>query len=113
MRFPQTRTWTGDGLSPRREMVSLQDGRCTLATAIDNSHFGNYTVFMHVISRKALSDYWQKNPETEQPLKAWFSEAQKALWSSPQDIKDRYRSASFLKGNRDVVQQTFEDGIGL
>ena len=57
---------------------------------------------MHVISRKALSDYWQKNPETEQPLKAWFSEAQKALRSSPQDIQDRYRSASFLKGNRVV-----------
>lgn len=49
-----------------------------------------------------MSDYWQKNPETEQPLKAWFSEAQKSRWSSPQEIKDKYRSASFLKGNRVV-----------
>ena len=57
---------------------------------------------MHVISRKTLSDYWQKVPETEQPLKAWFAEAQKAQWASPSDIKEKYRSASFLKGNRVV-----------
>lgn len=57
---------------------------------------------MHVISRKTLSDYWQKVPETEQPLKAWFNEAQKSIWSSPSVIKEKYRSASFLKGNRIV-----------
>lgn len=57
---------------------------------------------MHVISRRTLSDYWQKVPETEQPLKAWFAEAQKAQWASPSDIKEKYRSASFLKGNRVV-----------
>lgn len=57
---------------------------------------------MHVISRRTLSDYWQKVPETEQPLKAWFAEAQKAQWALPSDIKEKYRSASFLKGNRVV-----------
>ena len=57
---------------------------------------------MHVISRKTLSDYWQKVPETEQPLKAWFNEAQKSIWTSPANIKEKYRSASFLKGNRVV-----------
>lgn len=57
---------------------------------------------MHVISRRTLSDYWQKVLETEQPLKAWFAEAQKAQWASPSDIKEKYRSASFLKGNRVV-----------
>ena len=57
---------------------------------------------MHVISRKTLSDYWRKVPEAEQPLKAWFCEAQKAQWASPSDIKEKYRSASFLKGNRVV-----------
>ena len=59
-------------------------------------------MIMHVISRKTLSDYWQKVPETEQALKSWFSEAQKAQWTSPTEIKEKYRSASFLKGNRAV-----------
>ena len=69
---------------------------------IDNSQIGNYIIDMHVISRKTLVDYWQRVPESEQPLKAWFSEAQKAQWNSPADIKEKYRSASFLKGNRVV-----------
>ncbi len=57
---------------------------------------------MHVISRKTLCDYWKKAPETEQPLKAWFAEAQKAKWTSPANIKEKYRSASFLANNRVV-----------
>ena len=57
---------------------------------------------MHVISRKILCTYWLKYPEAEQPLKAWFCETQKAQWDSPQNIKDKYRSASFLAGNRVV-----------
>ena len=50
---------------------------------------------MHVISRKTLSAYWQKAPETEQPLKTWFAETQMAQWASPEEIKEKYRSASF------------------
>ena len=49
-----------------------------------------------------LSEYWQKAPETEQPLKAWFAETQKAQWNTPAEIKEKYRSASFVKNNRVV-----------
>ena len=38
----------------------------------------------------------------EQPLKAWYREASQAVWKTPEDIKSRYRHASFLKGNRVV-----------
>ena len=69
---------------------------------LDSSQNGNYIIYMHVISRKTLSDYWQRVPEAEQPLKAWFAEAQKAQWSRPAEIKEKYRSASFLNGNRVV-----------
>ena len=57
---------------------------------------------MHIISRKTLLLYWAKAPETEQPLKAWFAETEKALWKNPSEIKDKYRSASILKNNRVV-----------
>jgi mRNA interferase HigB len=40
--------------------------------------------------------------DSEQPLKAWFSEAKKAVWKRPQDIKDHYRSASFVGKDRVV-----------
>lgn len=57
---------------------------------------------MRIISRKTLVEYWQKCPETEQPLKAWYQEAKAAEWASPQDIKDQYRSASIVANNRVV-----------
>ena len=35
-------------------------------------------------------------------LEAWHSEAMKANWASPQDVKGQFRSASILKNNRVV-----------
>jgi mRNA interferase HigB len=55
---------------------------------------------MRVISRKALKMFWSKHPQVEEPLKAWFAEAENALWNKQQDIKNHYRSADFLKDNR-------------
>jgi mRNA interferase HigB len=33
---------------------------------------------------------------------AWFHEAERARWKTPDDIKREYRSADFLPGNRVV-----------
>ncbi len=57
---------------------------------------------MHIISRKTLISFWQRFPESEQSLKSWFAEAEKAQWETPAQIKQEYRSASILKNNRVV-----------
>ncbi len=57
---------------------------------------------MRVIARKALREFWEKHADTEKPLRAWFKEAEKADWAAPAQIKERYRSASFV-GNDRVV----------
>ncbi|WP_132053419.1 type II toxin-antitoxin system HigB family toxin [Pseudocnuella soli] len=57
---------------------------------------------MRVIAKKALRDFWIKHPDCEQQLKAWYGEAEEALWKGPQDIKRDYPSASFLTDNRVV-----------
>ena len=57
---------------------------------------------MRVISVRMLREYWRTHPDIEQPLKAWYAEAKKAAWRAPDDIKQRYRSADFLPGNRVV-----------
>ena len=57
---------------------------------------------MRVISVKTLREYWQIHPDVEQPLKAWKAEAENAAWKTPDEIKQRYRSADFLAGNRVV-----------
>lgn len=57
---------------------------------------------MLVIAVSTLRAFWERNPDAEQPLKAWYEEASSASWNQPTDIKAQYRSASVLK-NRRVV----------
>ena len=59
---------------------------------------------MKVISIRMLREFWQHSPhaDAEQPLKAWFDEAKKADWKTPQDVKAKYASASIIKNNRVV-----------
>jgi mRNA interferase HigB len=67
------------------------------------SQIGNtihYT--MRVISVKALKLFWDEHPDAETSLRAWYTEAKKAVWKRPQDIKAAYRTASILRNNRVV-----------
>ena len=57
---------------------------------------------MRVISAKTLKFFWEKHPDAESPLRAWYTEARRANWRSPQDIKTAYRTASILRNNRVV-----------
>ena len=57
---------------------------------------------MKVIAVGTLRDFWTRHPDAEQPLKAWYDEAKHAVWRTPQDIRQRYASASFVGHNRVV-----------
>jgi len=57
---------------------------------------------MCVISQAKLKALYTKYPDAGQALKAWYDEARKASWETPQQIKDQYRSASFVGQNRVV-----------
>lgn len=57
---------------------------------------------MKVIAVSSLRGFWERHPDSEQSLKAWYDEAKHASWSTPQDIKNHYASASFVSGNRVV-----------
>ena len=57
---------------------------------------------MRIIARRTLREFWEVHPDAEQPLKAWFVEAMKAQWQSPNDIKQTYRNASIVGNNRVV-----------
>lgn len=57
---------------------------------------------MRVISRKTLREFWDRHPEAQQPLQAWFDDVKHADWKSPAEIKDANRNASFLANNRVV-----------
>ena len=59
---------------------------------------------MHINKRKTLVEFYQQpgHEDAKNALEAWFYEADHAQWSSPADIKAKYRSASILKDNRVV-----------
>ena len=57
---------------------------------------------MRIISKKMLKDHWERWPDSEQALKAWFAEAKDASWSNPVELKGKYGSASILKDGRAV-----------
>ena len=57
---------------------------------------------MRIISRKTLIEYWEKHPETEQQLKAWYDEAINARWNSPNELKLQYHNSSVISRKRIV-----------
>ncbi|MBI3621722.1 MAG: type II toxin-antitoxin system HigB family toxin [Nitrospirae bacterium] len=57
---------------------------------------------MRIISRKTLRVFWEKHPDAEQPLRAWYYDVKHADGRSPAQIKAVYRNASFAGRNRVV-----------
>ena len=57
---------------------------------------------MRVISKATLIEFWSQHPNAKPALQTWFEDASHARWKTPQDIKLRYASASFVSQNRVV-----------
>jgi mRNA interferase HigB len=57
---------------------------------------------MIVISRKTLKEFWDRHPDAEKALQAWFHEAENASWKNSGDVKAMYGSASILTAGRVV-----------
>lgn len=55
---------------------------------------------MNLLGRELLDDYMRRYADTRHPLASWIAEVGSARWLTPQDIKNRYRSADFISGNR-------------
>ena len=54
---------------------------------------------MTIAGRQLIEKFIRKHANSKASLSAWLDEAEEAEWETPQDIKDRYRSADFLSGN--------------
>lgn len=59
---------------------------------------------MRIISVKKLKDFWRnpKHADSEDALKAWVDEAEKANWKNSNDVKKQFGTASILGDNRVV-----------
>ncbi len=79
---------------------------------------------MQLVNTPILEELKASHADARGALDAWRAEVEKATWSTPQDIKDRYATASFLSGNRVIfnikgnsyrlaVKVRFQNGIVL
>jgi len=59
---------------------------------------------MRAIAVKTLKTFWLQpgHGDSEQALRAWFSEVIEASWNGPNDIKEQFHSASIVGNNRVV-----------
>jgi mRNA interferase HigB len=56
---------------------------------------------MRIVARRTLREFWERHPQAEGPLKAWFGRVQKADWRTPADIKASFGSSvDFVADNR-------------
>ncbi|MCZ6635939.1 MAG: type II toxin-antitoxin system HigB family toxin [bacterium] len=57
---------------------------------------------MKVVGLPLLREFQNRHADVRSQINAWISEVEEAQWNSPQDIKARYSSASFLANNQVV-----------
>jgi mRNA interferase HigB len=57
---------------------------------------------MRIIALKTLRLFWERHPDARQALQAWYRDAKRACWTTPADIRNVYRNASFVGHNRVV-----------
>ena len=57
---------------------------------------------MRVIGKETLEDFKRRHADVRSQVDAWLAEVEEARWDSPNDIKARFASASFLPNHRVV-----------
>jgi len=59
---------------------------------------------MRVIAKSTLKKFWLRPgcADAQGPLESWYDEVLKARWTSPQAVKNQFRSTSICGNNRVV-----------
>ncbi len=53
---------------------------------------------MHIISRKALRDFWESYPESQSPLSRWYTIIKKSVFKDFNDLRTTFPSADWVEG---------------
>jgi len=55
---------------------------------------------MRILNLPQLEEFKQDHADVRGQLDAWRDEVEREVWQTPQDIKQRFKSADFLANNR-------------
>jgi mRNA interferase HigB len=53
---------------------------------------------MHVISKSALLEFWEKHPDAAGPLQAWFRTMEREVFFDFNDLRATFASADYVEG---------------
>jgi mRNA interferase HigB len=54
---------------------------------------------MRVVGRETLDRFCSRHADARKWIATWLAEVESSTWPTPQAIKDRYSTASFVGGN--------------
>jgi mRNA interferase HigB len=55
---------------------------------------------LQLLGRVLLEEFKKKHTIAKKPIDAWTDDVQSSIWKTSQCIKNRYRNADFLHGNK-------------
>ena len=56
---------------------------------------------MQIVARRTLRQFWERHPQAQGPLRAWFAVVSKARWTGPSAVKRQFgTSVDFVADNR-------------
>ena len=53
---------------------------------------------MHVITKPTLVEFWEKHPDAESPLYAWFRTMESEVFADFADLRATFASADYVDG---------------
>ena len=57
---------------------------------------------MRLIAIGTLRNFWKTHHDSKEQLQAWYKLMRSATWKTPSNVKQQFRSASIIGGNRVV-----------
>jgi mRNA interferase HigB len=58
---------------------------------------------VQIIARRTLKQFWERHPQAERPLRAWFAAAQAVTWGGPADVKRQFGATVDFVGDNRIV----------
>jgi mRNA interferase HigB len=58
---------------------------------------------MRVVARRTLREFWQRHPQAEGPIRAWFALVSKQSWAGPHEIKKLFGTTVDFVGDNRVI----------
>ena len=53
---------------------------------------------MHVVAKPALVEFWEKHPEAQSPLQAWYRTMESEAFADFNDLRATFASANYVDG---------------